>query len=216
MLELTGTEKPLADRLQALLTLLAPSPKDSERDAYLKNLKELGEKGHALHKSLTARGHEPKQRRHMIEGRGMQPDHPEFYQHIHPAQALLEFIDDPDAAGDPPDLTIGAEFQFRVFSRRWRRHDTYRVTRTAGGWNIRHMTIGGDGNKRGEPALFASFRQDSIQYPRGIGDYFEWLWDQARDQGLDAAAVQAALDRLAEWVSTTEQAAPSDGLFSGV
>lgn len=151
----------------------------------------------------------------MIENREMQPDTLDFYMHFHPIQDLLKFLDDEHANDDPVDQTIGAEFSFRVYSRRWGHDDSYQVIRTKDGWDISHAAIGGPCDKGGNPFLFKNFRQDSIQHPARLDGWLEWLWNQAAEKGLTPAQVQAALAQLAEWVRQTEQSAPDGGVWEG-
>lgn len=174
---------------------------------------EMGAQAHELHESLRKRGLEPRHHRYMVRNRGMESRNPHFYEHVHPTEDLLKFIKDRDANADPVDQTVGTEFTFRVYSRRWGHDDTYRITRTADGWDVAHMAIR-PCNKRGEPALYAKFRQDSINYPEALPGYLEYLWDEASNEGsgLSAEDVQAALDALAAWVSETEKGSP-EGLF---
>lgn len=176
---------------------------------------DAGRKAHALHVALRSRGHEPRHHAYMIKNRGLPADHQEFYMHFHPLEDLLKFLDDEHANDDPEDQTIGADFTFRVFSKRWGHDDTYRLQRTANGWTVAHLMINGPCDKGGRPFLFENLRHDSIHFPAGLEGWMEWLWDQAASQGLDQQKVQAALQQLAEWVSTTEQNAPSGGVWEG-
>lgn len=43
----------------------------------------------------------------MLENRGVPVEDIEFYNHIHPVDDLLKFIDDINANDDPEDTTIG-------------------------------------------------------------------------------------------------------------
>lgn len=176
---------------------------------------EAGERSHQLHMLLKARGHEPKHHAYMIENRGMPADHREFYQHIHPIEDLLKFIDDEHANDDPVDQTVGSVFEFRVYSRRWGHEDIYRVKRTKDGWDIAHPPIGGACDKGGQPFLFRNLQQDSIQFPAKLSGWMEWLWDQAKAEGLTEGQVQTALQELADWVSETERTAPDGGIWAG-
>ncbi len=96
-----------------------------------------------------------------------------------------------------------------VFSRRWGHNDRYRIEKTGKGWNVDHISIGGDCNKRGEPKLFENLEHDSINYPADLGGYLEYLWDVAEDQNLDEASIQRHLDSLGAWIQATEKAAPA-------
>lgn len=175
----------------------------------------MGSKAHELHMLLKERGLEPKHHGYMIENRGLQPDDSGFYEHVHPVEDLLAFLEDPHANDDPIDQTIGEDFIFRVYSRRWGHHDPYSIKRTEYGWYVMHLAIGGPCDKGGRPYLFDNFRQDSIQYPHRLDGWFEWLWDQAECKGLTKEEVQAALDDVAAWVSLTEENTPRTSVWRG-
>lgn len=182
---------------------------------FSKLIDEMGGKAHELHMLLKERGQEPRHHGYMIENRDMTADDPQFYMHVHPVEDLLAFLDDPHANDDPVDQTIGEQFEFRVFSRRWGHHDIYQITRTLLGWDVNHFAIGGPCDKGGRPFLFDNFRQDSIQHPHRLDGWFEWLWDQAESKGLSKEQVQEALNELAAWVSETEQKVPSGYAWRG-
>jgi hypothetical protein len=186
----------------------------SSEDA-VKLIEDAGERSHRLHMLLKDRGVEPRHHAYMIENREMQPDDPDFYKHFHPIQDLLKFLEDEHANDDPVDQTIGAEFTFRVFSRRWGHDDSYTLKRIKDGWNISHLAIGGPCDKGGQPFLFQNLRQDSIQFPARLDGWMEWLWNQAATQGLTEAQVQVAVQQLADWVSDTERSAPNSGIWEG-
>ncbi len=181
----------------------------------MKLIEDAGERSHQLHMLLKARGMEPRHHAYMIKNREMQPDAPDFYMHFHPIEDLLKFLEDEHANDDAVDQTIGIEFTFRVFSRRWDHEDTYTVKRTKEGWDINHSAIGGPCDKGGHPFLFRNFRQDSIQFPAKLDGWMEWLWKQAAEKGLAEAQVQTALQELADWVSQTEQSTPDGGVWEG-
>ncbi|SDP78202.1 hypothetical protein [Desulforhopalus singaporensis] len=152
----------------------------------------------------------PKHHDYMIKNRGCSPEEPEFYNHIHPIEDLLAFIDDPSANDDPEDITIDQEFTFTVFSRRWGHTDTYKMKRIATGWHFSHASVHMSGNcdKDGTPFLYENLNHDSINYPEELPGYFEWLWDQAAERGLTNKEVQDNLDALGEWVSLCEKNSP--------
>lgn len=154
----------------------------------------------------------PKHHKYMIENRECSPDDPEFYNHFHPVEDLLAFIDDPHANDDPEDQTIDHEFKFRVYSRRWGHYDTYTIKRTVEGWNISFMAEGAKSKEDGSPGLYKCLNHDSINYPEELPGYLEWLWRKAEERGLSHKEVQASLDALAEWVSNCEKTTPR-GIF---
>lgn len=176
---------------------------------------EAGRAAHKLHMTLKGRGKEPKHHAYMIRNRGLQPDDPEFYMQVHAIQDLLSFLTNPHANDDPQDQTIGAEFEFIVYSRRRKCDDTYRITRTEDGWDVRHIAIGGPCDTGGHPFLFQNFDQDFISYPSRLDWRLTWLWEQARDTGLSYNDVQQGLQELADWVSATEKGAPTEGVWEG-
>lgn len=216
MIELEPNEIALRDivshKLQESDKVFARSgPGDESRNL----LFEAGRAAHQLHLLLKKRGKEPKHHGYMLRNRGLPADDPEFYMQVHAIQDLLAFLINPSANDDPVDETIGAEFKFIVYSRRWKRDDTYRITRTEDGWDVQHMAIGGPCDAGGHPFLFQNFDQDFIAYPSKLDWRLEWLWEQAKVQGLSYNDVQHALQLLADWVSKTEKAAPTDGVWEG-
>jgi hypothetical protein len=174
---------------------------------------EAGERAHRLHMSLKNRGLEPRHHAYMIKNRELPPDDPQFYMHFHPIEDLLKFLADPHANDDPIDQTLGHEFTFAVYSRRWGHDDTYTFKRTADGWTVEHAAIGGPCDKGGHPFLYKNLEQDLIQYPHALDGWLEWLWNQAAEKGLPATDVQSALGELASWVNTTEKSAPAGGVW---
>ena len=208
---LTAVEQPLCDEVTRLAKdVWERIEKSDDRKELPKLIEEMGVKAHKLHLSLEASGHCPVHHKFMIENRGMPANHPDFYKHIHPVEDLLAYIKDPSANNDSEDQTIGHEFFFKVYSKRWKREDTYQITRTDSGWVVDHISISGPCDKGGRPFLFKNFQQDSIQYPNGLSLWFELLWDQAADNGLDHNRVQSGLNLLADWVSATEEKKPDE------
>jgi hypothetical protein len=175
---------------------------------------ELAEKAHKLHIELKEAGIEPKHHRYMILNRRVPPTDPAFYRHIHPAEDLLAFINNVHANDDKADQTIGAEFSFRIFSRRWGHDDVYKMRRIPEGWWVGYLIHAGDCDRTASPQLYKNFRQDGINYPADLPNYFAWLWEKAGEQGLSKPEVQLELDRLARWVSICEQNTPG-GIFEG-
>ena len=214
-------EKRLHERLCALLQEVQTEQREVMQAnldpgaGYHAKLTEMATLARQLHVALLKRDPalEPRHHAYMIHNRGVSPREPGFYDHVHPVEDLLKFIDDRDANKDPDppqDTTIGEEFKFEVYSRRWGHSDTYRLTRTSTGWDVHFISIGGPCNPRGEPYLFENLRHDSISYPSTLPDHLEELWRDASSDGggLTPEAVQARLDELAKWVSETERNAP--------
>ncbi len=178
---------------------------------------EMAQKAHELHMSLKDSGHEPKHHKYMIENRGCNPEDKRFYEHVHPVQDLLAFIEDVDANNDPEDVTIGKTFTMKVFTKRWGHYNQYEITRTDEGWNIKGLVASSYScDKMIKPGLNEILEHDSVCYPRQVNIFFEWLWDKAAEDGLTKAEVQKAINKLGNWISECEKNAPREGVFEGL
>lgn len=217
---LTSEQRKLKDKLYevnqklwAILKKETPPPKHEELQTLYK---EMAETAHELHISLKNSGYEPKHHKYMLENRGVPVEDVEFYNHIHPVDDLLKFIDDVNANDDPEDTTIGEKFTLRIYTRRWGHYDHYSMTRTKNGWDFQEMLISNSGEckKDGSPNLCRALEHDSVCYPKQIGEFFEYLWEQAAE-GLTAQEVQECFDMLGEWISSCEMNTPC-GVFRGL
>jgi hypothetical protein len=182
---------------------------------------EMGALAHELHVRLANRGIEPKHHKYMLANRRVAPNTPEFYRHVHPVEDLLRFLANRNANDDAVDVTIGHEFRFSAYSRRWKHNEEYSPTRTPEGWSFANagdvISTGRDarvGRKDGS-GLFHFLEHNWVSYPHDLPDYFESLWDQSADRGLTQEEVQAALDQLADWVTVCEKHSPG-GIFEGI
>jgi len=217
--ELTADQEKLRDRIQADLSRIYELSRDrggqGKPDEMSALFDQMAGNAHALHVELRDAGQEPVHHAYMLKNRGVPPDTVEFYRHVHPVEDLLKFLQDPHANVDPEDVTIGAEFQFRVYSRRWGHDDVYRMKRTKTGWDVRYIAIGGVCDKGGRPYLIENLEHDSIDYPAGLAGWLEWLWLRAKEDGLSQEAVQQALNDLSEWVKQVEHSSPRGGVWEG-
>jgi len=216
---LTSDQKALASAVQEKLDAALNKLMVLHRPLDAGELDSLGEDAAKLHASLKAGGITVRHHKYMVENRGLSPDAPSFYKHIHPVQDLLKFLQNQSANDDPVDQTLGHEFSVQIFSRRWNHTDNYRFVRTPTGWTIKqshNVDVGRDGLVGGKPGtgLFDFLDHDSINYPEELPGYLEWLWERAAEDGLSAAKVQAALKQLATWVNTLEKSSPK-GIFRG-
>lgn len=92
------------------------------------------------------------------------------------------------------------EFRFRVYTPRWGHHDNYKLKVIDDGWYVSHIAINGECDRQGNPYLFDNLRQDSIEFPDGLGFEMELLFEHARDRTIPDEEIQARLNRLARWV----------------
>lgn len=215
--ELQINESELYDEIKENLEKIKKEIKAFNAQDEIKDLiNKTGDKAYELHTRLTTRGIEPKHHKYMIDNRGMAASNPEFYKHVHPIEDLINFIEDDHANDDPSDITIESEFEFKVYSQRWRSEDTYSVRRTEFGWYVSHIAIGGSCDKSGKPYLYENLRHDSISYPENLDIYMEWLWDKAATKGLNPSEVQKALNDLSDWVIKTEKNKPIENIWSGI
>lgn len=104
---------------------------------------------------------------------------------------------------------MNEQLDFKVYSRRWDKYDTYKLARIPTGWDIRHIAINGKYDKQGNPYLFKNFKQDFISYPYDLPIILEILWDAAEKNNLTNQELQERINDLAEWVSKCERAHPS-------
>lgn len=185
----------------------------SDRDKINSLIKDLGRKAHTLHNELKNAGNEPKHHKYMIENRRVSVDSPEFYEHIHPVEDLLKFIGDTSANDDPVDQTIGEEFDFPVYSKRWGHPDNYKIKRTKNGWEVEFLN-GGKCDKSGRPYLFKNLEHDGIEYPSSLGQRMKWLWERAKEDGLSKEQVQQHFNELAKWISDMERSQPQFGVWA--
>ena len=105
-----------------------------------------------------------------------------------------------------------------IFTRRWGHTDYIEVERTANGWRIKYNKAFPNQwfecDKRGSAKLFEVFDHEGANYPKALGGYMEWLWDQAnKNSMMTDAQIQGELDLLSEWLQTVEKSSPR-GVFS--
>lgn len=170
-------------------------------------INEMGDLCHRLHMQLNPK---PKHHKYMIENRGMQPEDPNFYYHVHTVEDLLKYLEDPHANDDPEDITLNQKFEFKVYTRRWGHYDLYNVTRNKDGWYISHLSHNGQGGKNAEPVLSYILRHDSVSYPQNLPTIMEDIWIRAEDEGLTKEQVQEMLNQVAEWISIVEKNYPNN------
>lgn len=174
---------------------------------------EMAKKAHELHMSLKDSGHDPNHHKYMIENRRCTPDDVRFYEHVHPVQDFLAFIENVHANDDPKDRTIGKTFTLKFFTKHWQYIEHYKITRTEKGWDIRVLSDSYSSNKSMSPELNHLLDNDGVCYPKDINLFFEWLWDKAAEEGLTKAKVQAAINKIGNWISECEKNAPRDGVI---
>mgnify|MGYP001567956718 CR=1 FL=1 len=104
---------------------------------------------------------------------------------------------------------------FQVEGHLRKRKDTYKVSITDKGWNIKNLTIGGECDESGSPYLFKNFEQDDIKYPNHFGTFFSYLWDEAKKKNLSEEEIQSHLDELSKWLNTFQESYPQGNFWIG-
>jgi len=211
--KLTEEEKAMRSKLEQQWSAFKIHADYEDRTAALQEMRDLAVK---LHKSLKKNKQEPRHHQYMIDNRGLEPDDPEFYLHLHPIEDLIKYTYDPHANDDPDDKTIGEDFDITIVSRRWNAHDTYTFKRTESGWYVKGVGEGGPCDFTASPLFYELLRHDSVVYPRDVGEWFEWLWMRAKDKGLSKEAVQEGLKDIADWINATEHNVPNKGIWEGL
>jgi len=100
-------------------------------------------------------------------------------------------------------------YEMSVYTRRWGHPDVYHIQKNPEGWNVTHMMVGGPGDKTGFPGLKRCMEQDSVNYPAGITDYFEKIWDLLESKEIDEAKAQEYFNQLGNWISICEKNTPA-------
>ncbi len=213
--ELTEEEKNIYKELKELHSGLMEEIMGRKKDNFDERYDQMRDFAHELHMSLKNRGIEVRHHQYMLDNRGVPPEDPEFYDHVHSVEDLLKFIDDVDANTDPVDETIGEEFDFRFYSKRWGHKDTCRVKRTKEGWEFSLLNQRIPSRKDGLPGLERILSHEGVAYPITLPDYFRRLWKSAAN-GLSKEKIQEALNELAEWVSNTEKSSPKGEVWAAI
>lgn len=147
----------------------------------------------------------------MINARECFPDEDtnEFYNHFDSIKDLLNFIANPKCNNEPIDQTLGIEFKFTVYSRRWGHSDTYRITRNAKGWYVEHLFLKGQCDQSGCPYLFDILEHDSINYPKSLTKFMNSIWEYGA-MGYPKEVISKKINKIAEWISICEKYTPKD------
>lgn len=209
-IELTEEQQQLRERIEdnlAITKLGNEYSTEEIKDAFEK----MKKAAHELHMQLEPK---PTHHRQMIENRMMEPTDPEFYNHIHPVEDLLAYLDDTSANDDPEDITMNNEFRMEIYSNRWGHYDTYLLRRVAKGWHVEHLSYSGVDELEGDmEVLTSAMRHDNISYPSSIDYYMRSVWMRAKDEGLNHEQVQDYLNQIGEWISSTEKYSPQELLL---
>lgn len=202
---LTSEQEELKNLIEKNLTIIkfGENVTDEEREIAYKQMREAA---HTLHMQLEPK---PKHKSYMIKNSGMEPEHPNFYDHIHPVEDLLAYLHDPTSN---EDTTLGDDFTFTIYTKRWGHQETIKLKRVEEGWYVKaHLYEGTDKISESMETLYKILEHDSVSYPSNLDSYFFSVWTLAQTKDHDT--VQEMIDRIAEWVTEMEQKAPEDILI---
>lgn len=219
-IELNEEEKNLKDQIEKNLSklrnyyksLCSDIPREDARQIISDNANICLQ----LHKILKKKGHPPIHSKYMIRNRKVLTSESfEFYDHFHPQEDLIKFIEDPEAnvrETNPEDTTMGKTFDFSVYSRRWGHNDCYQLKRNVDGWYISFLSHNGQCDCSGNPYLYKNLEHDFISYPLDLHSYISSIWSHA-ENGESFDVIQCKLKKVANWVSNCERSAPANILI---
>lgn len=204
-IELTAAQQQLREEIVQNLAIVKEAIHKKRNENHDVACDRMAEAAHQLHMSLSPA---PTHHGYMITNRGMQPEDPKFYDHIHPVEDLLAYLNDPTVNDDPTDQTLGNTFTLGVYSNRWGHIDNYKIVRNEEGWHVSYNSLSGQGGKDAIGGLDELLRHDSIAYPDDLDYVMETLWNQAATSGLSHEEVQTRLNEIANWINATERNYP--------
>ncbi|MDO8728683.1 MAG: hypothetical protein Q7K26_02180 [bacterium] len=70
------------------------------------------------------------------------------------------------------------------------------------------MAINGDTDREGAPILEANLLQDYVKFPRNVGAFLGFIWNQLDNKEIDQERAQEMLDQVGEWISVCESQQP--------
>ena len=119
-IKLTPEEQEIFDRLEANVKKCRERfEEDTPPETISSIITENAKLCVKLHMSLKKRDIPPIHSKYMIKNRGtLTSESFEFYNHFHPQEDLLKFIQSPTSnrIGIKPDVTMGIEFKFKVWT----------------------------------------------------------------------------------------------------
>lgn len=212
---LVGDEKALFNEIEKNLSVLRDEFKNKFTGSNLGHIRNLiqqnAHKCLELHKKLKHRGHSPVHSKYMLRNRRVSTSESfEFYNHFHPQEDLIRFIQNPGAntsTTNKIDTTLNEEFKFCVYSQRFGHKDTYILTRNIDGWDLKFLSHCGQCSPDGDPYLYKNLEHDFISHPSSLPSYMESIWRRA-DQGASKDEVQKWLTQVAEWLNACEKDKP--------
>ncbi|WP_214891356.1 hypothetical protein [Exiguobacterium sp. s142] len=170
-------------------------------------MNQMSSLSHKLHMQLEPK---PKHHKYMINNRGLSPEDPNFYDHVHTVEDLLKYLDDSSANDDPEDVTLDITFEMNIYSRRWGHKDLLKVTRNKEGWFVSRLSQKGQGGLDAEPILSYVLKHDSISFPHNLSNIMEDIWIRAEEEGLSKTEVQKMLTKVADWINMVEMNYPEN------
>lgn len=103
---------------------------------------------------------------------------------------------------------IGEKFKLRIHSNRWGHGDNYNLTKTEDGWLVSYnKATNAPCDKGGSPTIQKALQSESISYPADLEFFISDIWEASQNRNKEE--IQIYFDRLAHWISTTEESKPN-------
>jgi hypothetical protein len=103
-------------------------------------------------------------------------------------------------------------FSVTFVTRGGRAHDL-QVALTKDGWHVDCDGQEGACDRRGAPTLYRALYSERVNYPAGLGDYLEHLWERAAAGETNDGDLSRALDDLCAWIAACDRSTPH-GFFA--
>jgi len=171
-----------------------------------------GKVAHKLYMSITSRNIEvqyhPCLLKNRLECDRCKPQNLKFHEHIHAIKALVQCIESQPPEDTFIDKTLDISYKLKIYNAaRNHNHSPTYIMRIEGGWKTQYWHNVVNDDKRCTTFLKHLKGMDMIDYPQGIDDAFESLWEDAA-LGMTEGELQVRLEQLAHWISWAEHAKP--------
>ncbi|OAI93382.1 hypothetical protein [Pseudomonas putida] len=100
------------------------------------------------------------------------------------------------------------DFALTYWTRRFSAKTTLKVRKTQTGWHISHIAIFGDTDHEGAPILEANLEQDNVKFPKGVGAFLGFVWEQLDEGEIDAERAQEMIQEIGDWITACETSQP--------
>jgi hypothetical protein len=100
------------------------------------------------------------------------------------------------------------DFKLTYWTRRWKADTALTIRKIDAGWHIAHVAINGDTDYEGAPILEANLNQDHVKFPKGVGAFLGFVWEQLDNGDIDDDRAQQMIQEVGDWISACETSQP--------